>query len=476
MTIEKCIVIGAGNAGRPVARLLNFKGVDVTITDSLDYNQFTSRRKKMLDILKEEGVTLNLGVSQPDITDYDAVFLAPTISEESDLYQNVIKSSKTLITSKIISEIINDILDMDKIGITGSFGKTTTTTMLTNIFKAAGYNVYHCSSMKWNLLSEAIVDDIVNGVHIGADIAILELPHGTLGLFNELDLKIGVLTNLHPEHLCEFDGSMEKYVDRKSVILDVSQTLVANVQCGDLLTHKRDDTIYFNFKNNNPDLDDKYVPSFVGSYENDKYEIQIMETGETSEITIKTIAFYNYENLTAAISASMTYGISLEDIQKGIDMFEGVGGRMEYLGKFNGIEAYYDTSFGDQIRPALEELKDENLVVVMDNVDTTTVRDKAETGRVIGEYAKVLIATGYVEITETLDMDAALELLNAVEQPGVLKMAVCMVDEAAELAIKYAQPGDIIIHLGPGAFTSYEQVKNRMLTGLEEGVKRYGNN
>ena len=59
--------------------------------------------------------------------------------------------------------------------------------MLTNIFKAAGYNVYQCSSMKWNLVSEAIVDDIVKGEYIGADIAILELPHGTLGLMGEID-------------------------------------------------------------------------------------------------------------------------------------------------------------------------------------------------------------------------------------------------------------------------------------------------
>ena len=158
-------------------------------------------------------------------------------------------------------------------------------------------------------------------------------------------------------------------------------------------------------------------------------------------------------------------------------MFTGVGGRMEYLGKFNGVDAYYDASYGDQsVRQALESVKDENLIILYDNVDSTTIRDKAESGRVIGDYANIVIATGYVEITNTLDMDAALDLLNAIENDDVLKIALCTLDEAAELAMKYAKPGDIIVHLGPDASNSYQQAKTRMINGLNEGCKRYGNN
>jgi UDP-N-acetylmuramoylalanine--D-glutamate ligase len=63
--------------------------------------------------------------------------------------------------------------------------------------------------MKQNLVSEALVNDIIKREHIGADIAIIELPHGTLGLLGKMTLKIGVLTNVLPEHLSEFDDSME---------------------------------------------------------------------------------------------------------------------------------------------------------------------------------------------------------------------------------------------------------------------------
>ncbi|WP_455645114.1 Mur ligase family protein [Methanosphaera sp.] len=479
MTFNSCLVVGAGNAGRPVARLLNHQGVDVTITDAKTYDEFTTRRQGMLDILKKEGVTLDLGVKTPVIDDFDAIFLAPTIPETAPIRKEIENQSKIIVTGKTISNIVNEIIDMDKIGITGSFGKTTTTDMLTNIFKAAGLNVYHCSSMKWNLVSEAIVDDIVRGEYKGADVAILELPHGTLGLLSELDLKIGVLTNIRPEHLCEFGGSMQKYVDRKECILPISNTLVANVQCGDLLTYKREDTIYFNFENDEEADTEKYVPIYEGYYKDDQYNIKVTKDDEIIEtsIDIDTIAFYNYENLTAAIATSLTYGLSIDDVKKGIALFTGVGGRMEYLGKYNGVDAYYDASYGDQsVRQALEAIKDEHLIILYNTVDSTTIRDKAESGRVIGDYANMVIATGYVEITDTLNMDSAIELLSAIENDDVIKLAVCTIDEAAELAMKYAKPGDIIVHLGPGASNSYDQVKNRMLKGLTEGSKRYGSN
>ena len=52
-------------------------------------------------------------------------------------------------------------------------------------------------------------------------------------------------------------------------------------------------------------------------------------------------------------------------------------------------------------------------------------------------------------------------------------MAVCDVEEASELAVKYAKEGDIIVHLGTGASNSYQEVKDKMLKGLTEGSKRY---
>ena len=477
MDIKNCIVIGAGNAGRPVAKLLNYLDVNVTMTDSKTMDEFTPRFQGYLKDLEEMGINLELGIKSPDVDGYDAIYLAPTIPESAPIRKLAQKASLKILNRKYISGLLDDILDMDKIGITGSFGKTTTTTMITNIFQAAGYNVYSCSSMKQNLVSEAIVNDIIKGEHIGADIAILELPHGTLGLFGEITLKIGVITNVLAEHLSEFGGSMQKYADRKAAMLNMSDTLVANTQCGDILTYKRPDTIYYHMQSSaSKDIDtQKYIPSFKSYFEDDVFHINFEKDGQMIDSTFKldSIAHYNYENLTAATAVAIKYGLSLDDVKKGIGAFESVGGRMEYLGNYNGADAYYDASFGPSIRQALDAIKDKNIIVVFGFLDTTTIRDKAENGRIVGEYANMVIATGYAELMDELNMDNALELLNAIENKDVIKLAVCDVEEASELAVKYAKEGDIIVHLGTGASNSYDEVKNKMLKGLKEGCKRY---
>ena len=479
MKFKNCIVVGAGNAGRPVAKLLNHQGINVTITDSKKYEEFTPRRQKLLDVLKKEGINFELGVKTPDISQYESIYLAPTIPEDAEIRIQAEKQNKIIINRTIISQIIDSILTMDKIGITGSFGKTTTTAMITKVFTDAGYKVYQCSSMKQNLVSEAMVNDIINGEYKDSDIAILELPHGTLGLIGEINLDIGVIVNLIPEHLCEFGGSMQKYVDRKSIVLETSKELIANIQCADILTHKRQDTIYYQMINSFTEENSKdYQPSFTGSIHDGTYHIEVNKDNNILEtdIQLQTVANYNFENLTAAIATAMTYGIPLEEIKKSLSSFKTVGGRMEYLGQFNGIDAYYDASYGPSIRQALEAIKDENLIIVFGSVDSTTLRDKAESGRIVGDYADIVIATGYVEITDSLDMNRAFELLDAIENEDITKLAVCDVDEAAQLAIKHAKPGDIIVHLGAGASNSYQQVKDKLLKGLNQGSKIYDRN
>lgn len=477
MEIRNCIVIGAGNAGRPVAKILNYVGVDVTMTDTKNLDEFTPRFQEYLKELEVMGITLSLGEKEPDISSFESIYFAPTIPESASIRKLAKEADMKIISHEYISGLIDDILDMDKIGITGSFGKTTTTTMITNIFQAAGYNVYSCSSMKQNLVSEALVNDIIKGEHKGADIAILELPHGTIGLLKGLTLKIGVLTNVLPEHLSEFGGSMEKYADRKAVMMDMCDTFIANCQCGDILAYKRDDTIYYNMQSSySKDFDTKkYPPKFTSYFENEVFHVNYEENGKVVDSTFKldSIANYNYENLTAAVAVGITYGLSMDDIKTGINAFESVGGRMEYLGNFNGADAYYDASFGPSIRQALEAIKDKNIIVVFGFLDTTTIRDKTLNGKIVGDYANMVIATGYAELMGELNMDNALELLNAIESRDVIKLAVCDVEEASELAVKYAKEGDIIVHLGTGASNSYQEVKDKMLKGLTEGSKRY---
>ena len=239
------LVVGAGNASRPVARLLNHLGHDVVITDLKDKSEFKIEFQRSLNQLEKEGVKLDMANKNPSVEGFDAVYMPPTLPDSAPIAQKIAESDLKILTNEEFSEMVNDLIPVDIIGITGTMGKTTTTFITTSLFKQAGYKVWSCSSLVNNLVSEAIIDGIVTGKANECDIAIFELPHGTIGLLNRLDIKIGLLTNIAEDHLSEFGGSIELYQQRKLVLQAMSSTFIANNSCRDIIEKGRDDALYY---------------------------------------------------------------------------------------------------------------------------------------------------------------------------------------------------------------------------------------
>ena len=190
------LVVGAGNASRPVARLLNYLGHKVIVTDLKDLSSFKIEFQRSLKQMESEGVVLDLNNQNPNLDGIDAVYMPPTLPDSAPIARLINDSDVKILTNEEFSKIVQDLIPVDIIGITGTMGKTTTTFITTSIFKSAGYNVWSCSSLVNNLVSEAIVDGIVTEKSKNCDIAIFELPHGTIGLLNKLNVKIGLLTNI----------------------------------------------------------------------------------------------------------------------------------------------------------------------------------------------------------------------------------------------------------------------------------------
>ena len=242
----KCIVIGAGNAGRPAARILNHTGNKIILTDRKLLEEFPAGSENPQNNGKRgnrtsSGFCMLFKVWKILIHAY----ISPTVLENSPII-NLLKANQIeILSNKYVSKVINDLLELDVIGITGTLGKTSTTHILSEIFKNAGYKVWTCSSRMGNLLSEVIVEGIIEGLHKKNNIAVLELPHGTSRLMSQVDLKVGVITNIYPDHLDEFDYSMEKYVARKLFIANSSEILVSGLQCKEYIETLRNDTIYY---------------------------------------------------------------------------------------------------------------------------------------------------------------------------------------------------------------------------------------
>ena len=457
------LVVGAGNASRPVARLLNHLGHDVVITDLKDISEFKIEFQRSLIQIEKEGVTLDMANKDPSVEGFDAVYMPPTLPESAPIAQKIKDSDLKVLTNEEFSEIVNDLIPVDIIGITGTMGKTTTTFITTSLFKQAGYKVWSCSSLVNNLVSEAIIDGIVTGKANECDIAIFELPHGTIGLLNRLSIKIGLLTNIAEDHLSEFGGSLELYQQRKLILESMSETFIANYSCFDIINPQRNDALYYAL---DEDVD------FKGSVGDESLTIEYKGGKFTTPFYMMS---YFFENSVAASAVALTYGVKESDIIDALTVFKGLPAHMEDVGDYNGRKVILDSAFlYDGMKITLDYFKDESVVLFLDHFDTLSVRDKAEVGELVSNYdIKTVIASGFNEVTQEVEMEAAQEVLDAITNPKINKVAVENIVIAACETFKYSEPGDIILHMGP--LIAYDRLTTveKIMRGLDEGSKKY---
>lgn len=458
------LVVGAGNASRPVARLLNYLGHKVIITDLKEMSEFKPIYQTWLHKMEDEGIILDLKNPQPTLDGIEAVYMPPTLPKDAPIAKLIAESDVKILTNEEFSEMINDLVPVDIIGITGSMGKTTTTSLITGVFKAAGYDVWSCSSLANNLVSETIIDGIITGQAENCDIAVFELPHGSLGLLDKLKIKIGILSYLTKEHLNEFGGSYEKYIERKLLIQDICEIFIANNECKNETDLLRDDTIFYTM--------DKDV-DFKGT----RADKSLTITYDGGEFTtpFKMMSYF-FENAVGAAAVGIKYGLSEEDIIKGLSTFKNLSAHMEDYGDYNGRQVIVDAAFlPDGIRATLDYFEGESLVVFLDHFDTSWVRDKAEVGRVLDEYdnIKAVLASGFDESIQKVELHIAQEILDAITNENVVKIATESLEKAAELSFKYSEPGDIILHMGPLISFDRINVLNKINKGLEDGRRKY---
>ncbi|MDO5859431.1 Mur ligase family protein [Methanobrevibacter sp.] len=457
------LVVGAGNASRPVARLLNYLGHKVIITDLKEMSSFKIEFQRSLKQMESEGVILDLNNQNPNLDGIEAVYMPPTLPASAPIAKLINDSDVKILTNEEFSKIVQELIPVDIIGITGTMGKTTTTFITTSIFKSAGYKVWSCSSLVNNLVSEAIIDGIVTEKSKNCDIAIFELPHGTIGLLNNLNVKIGLLTNIAEDHLSEFGGSVEKYRERKLILEKMSETVIANNSCFDIISPRRENALYYALDEN---------VDFKGTVGDESLTIEYSGDSFTTPFYMMS---YFFENSVGASAVALTYGIKKEDIIKALTNFKGLPAHMDNVGIYNGRKIILDSAFlYDGMKITLDYFKDDEVVLFLDHFDTLSVRDKSEVGQLVGQYdLKAVIASGFNEVTQEVEMEAAQEILDAIDNPDITKVAVETIEKAAELTFKYSKPGDIILHMGP--LIAYDRLTtvDKIMKGLEKGSKKY---
>ena len=184
---------------------------------------------------------------------------------------------------------------------------------------------------------------------------------------------------------------------------------------------------------------------------------------------------YFFENSVAASALALTYGIDKNDIIAALTEFKGLPAHMEDVGEYNGRKIILDSAFlYDGMKITLDYFKDESVVLFLDHFDTLSLRDKSEVGNLISNYdIKAVIASGFNEVTQEVEMSAAQEILDAITNPNIIKVAVENIEIAASETFKYSKPGDIILHMGP--LIAYDRLTTveKIMKGLDGGSKKY---
>jgi UDP-N-acetylmuramoylalanine--D-glutamate ligase len=437
---RKVALVGFGVTNNGIAKLLASKGVDVTIHDKKEREDLGAICQEMEDA----GVKLSVGYNYLRSLNEDVIFRAPGVRFDLPALTAARKEGKT-VTSDL--EVFFDLCPCPILGITGSDGKTTTTTLIAEMLKAEGKRVHLGGNIGKALLPE------IESVE-PEDFAVVELSSFQLASMRRSP-DVAVVTNVSPNHL-DVHGTMEEYVNAKRNILlhqnafsravlnadnDIARHCIPDVR-GALSTFSRRSNVYRG----------AWADSHgVLWYSDNGSQTRIMDSKE-----IRIPGVHNVENFLAAISA--VWGlVSLESIRKVAREFPGVEHRIEFVRELDGVKWYNDSIATSPTR-TIAGLRsfDQKLIIIAGGYDKKIPYEPL--APVLLERVKLLILTG----ATGPKIEAAVTACQGFEKSGLRILHAADLAEAVEIARREAVEGDIV-SLSPASasFDCYRNFEER---------------
>ena len=433
-------VIGIGVSNTPLLRLLLREGIAVTACDRSD----RAKLGALAEELEAAGAVLQLGDGYLQGLDQDVIFRTPGLRPDVPELEAA-RARGSVITSEM--EVFFQVCPCPIIAVTGSDGKTTTTTIIAQLLRAAGHTVHVGGNIGHPLLAEA---DTIRPT----DWAVLELSSFQLMTMTRSP-HIAVLTNLAPNHLDVHKG-MEEYVWAKENIFrhqqpgDIAVFNLDNAITRELSAHAPGRALYFS-RQAEPE-NGVFLRGDAVISRRDGHERQIMTTED-----IRLPGVHNVENYMAAIAA-VDGLVPDETIRTFARTFNGVEHRIELVRTWHGVRFYNDSIASSPSRTiaGLRSFK-EKVILIAGGYDKHIPFDVL--GPEVVEHVKLLILCG-----ATAD-----KIRAAVEQaPGYRPghpeiLDVTPFQRAVETARDRAVPGDVVT-LSP-ACAAFDQFKNFMERG-----------
>ncbi len=434
---KKVAIVGLGVSNIPLIDYMYEKGAKVTAFDSREKIEIP---EKIIQKLGKNGFESYFGEDSLNyLQGFDIIFRSPScLPTKPELKFEEEKGA--LVTTEV--ECLMKMCPCKIIGITGSDGKTTTTTIISKIISENGYKCFvggNIGTPLFTKLNEITPEDIV----------VLELSSFQLMEMN-ISPDIAVITNITPNHL-NIHSSLEEYIEAKKNIFKYQNEngiLILNYdnevtnKCGVEANGK---VIYFSSKNK---IEDGWiVDEGIIKECKDNLRKHILNTKD-----VNLRGMHNYENICAALAATKTL-VDTKKAVKTVCEFNGVEHRLELVREINGVKWYNDSVSSSPTRTiAGLNSYEEDIILIAGGYDKNL--DYTPIAEPIVKKVKGLILLG----------DTSTKIFNAVKkelekQGKEMPIYLCEnLKQTVETAKKIATPGQVVLFSPASA--SFDMFKN----------------
>ena len=427
---KRVLVVGLARTGVATALFCAGRGAYVTATDIRAESEF----RDSLAPLRAAGISIELGGhGQEKFLEADLIIPSPGVPADGPLLQAACAKGIT-IWSEI--ELASRFLKGRLIGITGSNGKTTTTSLIEHILRSAGFPTILAGNIGTPLIScvEKTSD---------ATITVMELSSFQLELIETFRPNISVFLNLTPDHL-DRHHTLESYGAAKARIFE-NQTeadrAVLNADDPGTTPHAPTKPQVYWFSRKQRVAQGSFVKENVILFRREGTEEPILKLAD-----IPLPGAHNVENVLAAVAATRLAGAEPAAIAKAVRLFAGVEHRLEFVAEVGGVR-YYNDSKATNVDATLKALDafPGRILIILGGKDKGSdytllrapLREKAVLALLIGAAAD--------KIEEQIAGSVAIERAENIER-------------AVETAAHAARPGDVVL-LAP-ACASFDQFEN----------------
>lgn len=435
---KNILILGLGITGISAIKAVHKEGGHIIVADSKDKEDL----KDILNKIEDIPIDFHLGVRDMDLSNIDLVIKSPGIPPFAPLVKRAIENNIEVVTDIELAYRLSKWKNF--IGITGTNGKTTCTTLVGEIFNKAGFNTHVVGNIGTGILEKIVVEE-------KEDIFVIECSSFQLDHISTFKPRVSLITNISPDHL-DWHGSLDDYIRAKLNIFknqDRDDCLVLNWDDPILrkLNLKKPNIVYFSIREELSKgifIKDDYIVI------NDGKNIRsLMPCSD-----LKILGKHNLENALACIGIALALGIEYEILKEVLSSFRGVEHRIEYVAEKNGIR-FYNDSKGTNCDASIKAIEavDSPIILIAGGYDKGSEYD--EFIRSFKGKVKTMVLLGQTK--EKLKRAALDNGFNRVEEVESMK-------EAVELSYKLGEKGDNVL-LSPACaswdmYPSYEKRGN----------------